>query len=114
MSGITRGHSCSLCQRRKVRCDKQKPCANCVKAKVECTVASSQPRGRRRLAKLPEKALIERLKKYEEFMSQHGLNFGSILDGGDEIRSLNYDPSCANTPSSDNTPTQDQKVDNER
>lgn len=75
---------------------------------------SPQPRGRRRPAKLAEKALVDRLKKYEEFMSQHGLNFGSILDGGDEIRNLDYDSSSVNTLSSGQTPIQGQKVDNER
>jgi hypothetical protein len=82
---ITRGHSCILCQQRKVRCDQQKPCANCVKAQVDCKVIPPQPPKRRRKKKLQERDLVARLKKYEELMSQHGLNFESILDGHDDV-----------------------------
>ena len=74
---LTRGHSCVLCQQRKVRCDKQKPCANCVKAQVECRVVPPQP-PRRRKKKPHERDLIDRLRKYESLLSQHGVNFDPI------------------------------------
>ncbi|KAB8270239.1 fungal-specific transcription factor domain-containing protein [Aspergillus minisclerotigenes] len=66
MSNLTRGHSCVLCQQRKVRCDQQKPCANCVKAQVEY--------------------LIDRLRKYEALMSQHGISFDSYCATDDMLR----------------------------
>ncbi|EFX03967.1 c6 zinc finger domain containing protein [Grosmannia clavigera kw1407] len=71
---LTRGHSCVLCQQRKVRCDKNKPCANCVKAQVECRVVPPQP-PRRRKKKPHERELVERLRKYESLLSQHGVRF---------------------------------------
>lgn len=74
---LTRGHSCVLCQQRKVRCDKNKPCANCVKAGVECKVVPPQP-PRRRKKKPHERELIDRLKKYESLLSQHGVDFEPI------------------------------------
>ncbi|KAJ9149031.1 C6 zinc finger domain-containing protein [Pleurostoma richardsiae] len=74
---LTRGHSCVLCQQRKVRCDKNKPCANCVKAQVECKVVPPQP-PRRRKKKPHERELVERLKKYESLLAQHGVNFEPI------------------------------------
>lgn len=74
---LTRGHSCVLCQQRKVRCDKNKPCANCVKAGVECKVVPPQP-PRRRKKKPHERDLIDRLKKYETLLSQHGVDFEPI------------------------------------
>ena len=74
---LTRGTSCVLCQQRKVRCDKNKPCANCVKAGVECRVIPPQP-PRRRKKRLQEKDLIERLKKYELLLSEHGVKFDAI------------------------------------
>ena len=77
---LTRGTSCVLCQQRKVRCDKNKPCANCVKAKVECRVIPPQP-PRRRKKRLHEKDLIDRLKKYENLLTKHGIEFDAI--GGD-------------------------------
>jgi hypothetical protein len=69
---ITRGHSCILCQQRKVKCDRQKPCSNCLKARAECIPsAPSQPRRRRK--KLSETDLATRLKKYEQLLRTHGV-----------------------------------------
>ena len=87
---LKRGHSCVLCQQRKVRCDQQKPCANCVRAQVECGVVPPQP-VRRRKKKLHERDLVERLKKYESLMIQNGINFDSVLEGGDENADLDTD-----------------------
>ncbi|KAK3368934.1 fungal-specific transcription factor domain-containing protein [Lasiosphaeria ovina] len=103
---LTRGHSCVLCQQRKVRCDKQKPCANCVKAQVECRVVPPQP-PRRRKKKPHERDLIDRLRKYESLLSQHGVNFDPIahdlkaLDHADDVADLEQDLSGLKTsPSS--------------
>ena len=74
---LTRGTSCVLCQQRKVRCDKNKPCANCVKARVECRVVPPQP-PRRRKKRLQERDLIERLRKYEGLLSDNNIKFDSI------------------------------------
>lgn len=81
---LTRGHSCVLCQQRKVRCDKNKPCANCVKAGVDCKVVPPQP-PRRRKKKPQERDLIDRLRKYESLLSKHGVDFEPI---GHAFRSL--------------------------
>lgn len=82
---LTRGTSCVLCQQRKVRCDKNKPCANCVKARVECRVIAPQP-PRRRKKRLQERDLIDRLKRYETLLSEHGVKFDAI---GPDLRSDN-------------------------
>ncbi|TDZ53157.1 Aurofusarin cluster transcription factor aurR2 [Colletotrichum trifolii] len=74
---LTRGTSCVLCQQRKVRCDKNKPCANCVKARVECRVIPPQP-PRRRKKRLQERDLVDRLKKYEALLSENGVKFDPI------------------------------------
>jgi len=69
---ITRGHSCVLCAQRKVKCDRQKPCSNCIKARAECIPAApSLPRRRRR--KLTEIDLAARLRKYEHLLKTHGI-----------------------------------------
>lgn len=69
---ITRGHSCILCQQRKVRCDRQKPCSNCIKARAECVPSAPiQPRRRRR--KLTETDLVGRLRRYEHLLKSHGV-----------------------------------------
>ncbi|CAJ2512382.1 Uu.00g053970.m01.CDS01 [Anthostomella pinea] len=74
---VTRGHSCVLCQQRKVRCDKRKPCSNCVKAGVDCRIVPPQP-PRRRKKRVPERDLVERLRKYEALLSQNGIDFDSL------------------------------------
>ncbi|KAL5085294.1 fungal-specific transcription factor domain-containing protein [Trichoderma sp. SZMC 28011] len=94
---LTRGTSCVLCQQRKVRCDRNKPCANCVKAGAECRVIPPQP-PRRRRKKLQEKDLLERLRKYETLLAQNGVKFDAIdpdyrADGnlGDDVDELETD-----------------------
>jgi hypothetical protein len=82
---LTRGTSCVLCQQRKVRCDKNKPCANCVKARVECRVIPPQP-PRRRKKRLQEKDLIDRLRKYESLLTENGVKFDSI---GHDLKVVN-------------------------
>lgn len=77
LAKLTRGHSCLLCQQRKVRCDRQKPCANCVRARVECRVVPPQP-PRRRKKKPQERDLVNQLRKYEALLSQHGISFDPI------------------------------------
>lgn len=98
---LTRGHSCVLCQQRKVRCDKNKPCANCVKAGVECKVVPPLP-PRRRKKKPHERELIDRLRKYESLLNQHGVDFEPIgqtlrpSDPGaiDEVDELEHGSKC--------------------
>ena len=43
-----RSHSCVLCQQRKVKCDRNDPCAGCIKAGVECVASVPAPPGRRK------------------------------------------------------------------
>ncbi|KAL7789539.1 fungal-specific transcription factor domain-containing protein [Trichoderma ceciliae] len=106
---LTRGTSCVLCQQRKVRCDKNKPCANCVKAGAECRVIPPQP-PRRRKKRLQEKDLLERLRKYESLLVQHGVKFDAIdpdykADGGpgDDVDELENDFESLKTSPDANT-----------
>ncbi|KAI0147642.1 hypothetical protein GGR57DRAFT_476225 [Xylariaceae sp. FL1272] len=64
-----RNQACILCKQRHVRCDKTKPCSNCVKADVECRVVPSQP-PRRQSINTSEEDHIERLRTYEALVSQ--------------------------------------------
>jgi hypothetical protein len=67
----TRVLACVLCQQRKVRCDREFPCANCVRAQVQC-VPATQVRRRRRY---PEKDLLERVRRYEDLLRQNNIQF---------------------------------------
>lgn len=98
---LTRGTSCVLCQQRKVRCDKNKPCSNCVKAGVDCRVVPPAP-PRRRKKRLQERDLIERLKKYEDLLRDNNVKFesidfdargeGELDDLGDDFEGLKTTP----------------------
>ena len=78
---ITRGHSCILCQTRKVKCDKKKPsCSNCLKARAEC-VPSAPTVPRRRRRKLSEQDLAARLRRYEHLLKKHGVK----LEDDDDV-----------------------------
>lgn len=93
---LKRGHSCVLCQQRKVRYDQQKPCANCVRAQVECGVVAPQP-VRRRKKKLHERDLVERPQKHEILMAQNGIDFDSVLDSREVAHYEEYRTSYATT-----------------
>jgi len=64
--------ACALCQRRKVRCDRQNPCQNCVKAGERCTPAML---GRPRRRRLPERILLEHIRHCETLLGNHGIDF---------------------------------------
>ncbi|KAH8895409.1 hypothetical protein GQ53DRAFT_715071 [Thozetella sp. PMI_491] len=67
-------HACSLCARRKVKCDKGDPCSNCRKAEVECIYDPPVPyRPRKRAG---DEELLGRLAAYEDLMRRHNIDFG--------------------------------------
>ena len=72
-------YSCVVCTARKVRCSKEKPCNNCIKAGISCEVAPPPP-PRRRKRKLDERELVRKLARYEELMSKNGLDYHSADD----------------------------------
>ena len=78
LTKITRGHSCLLCQQRKVKCDRQKPCSNCIKAQAKC-VPSTPSLPRRRKRKLTEIDLAAKLRKYEHLLKIHGVNINEDI-----------------------------------
>lgn len=89
---ITRGHSCVLCQQRKVKCDRQKPCANCLKARAEC-VPSAPTVPRRRRRKFSEQDLAARLRRYEHLLRKNGIKFDDDEDGPEEAPATPQAPS---------------------
>ncbi|KKK25407.1 hypothetical protein P175DRAFT_0521416 [Aspergillus ochraceoroseus IBT 24754] len=66
-------HACSLCARRKVKCDKGDPCSNCHKAQAQCLYeAPNSYRPRKRAA---DEDLIAQLARYENLMRKHNVDF---------------------------------------
>lgn len=65
--------ACVLCQRRKIKCDRKLPCANCVRACTQCVPAVVGERQRRR--RFPERDLLDRLRHYESMLRQNNIDF---------------------------------------
>lgn len=81
---------------------------NCQKAGVECRVVPPAP-PRRRKKRLQEKDLLERLRKYERLLNEHGIEFDAIgqdsrLDDveelGDDFEGLRTSAEASPPPSS--------------
>ncbi|OHF03889.1 fungal specific transcription factor [Colletotrichum orchidophilum] len=65
--------ACSLCARRKIKCDKSEPCSNCTKAHAQCQYEGpAPPRPRKRAA---DEELLARLASYEDLMRKHKVDF---------------------------------------
>lgn len=65
--------ACVLCQQRKVKCDRNFPCANCTKNQAQCVPATLARRRRRR--RFPERDLLDRLHTYEDLLRQNNIAF---------------------------------------
>jgi len=72
--------ACVLCQQRKVKCDRKFPCANCIKSRSQCVPSTLAQRQRRR--RFPERALLERLRKYEDLLQQNNIVFEPLHKAG--------------------------------
>ncbi|KAH7417597.1 hypothetical protein BKA64DRAFT_304066 [Cadophora sp. MPI-SDFR-AT-0126] len=80
-SDATRKHPCVLCQQRKVKCDRNEPCANCVKARMECISPTTLP-PKKRKKRFPEAELLARLRRYEDHLRAYGADIDAINAGG--------------------------------
>ncbi|KAL8746716.1 MAG: hypothetical protein Q9190_001309 [Brigantiaea leucoxantha] len=65
--------SCVTCRKRKVRCDKGHPCANCNRAGIEC-IFPGPGRAPRRSRKPPDTELLARLRRLEGVVQNLGKN----------------------------------------
>ena len=65
--------ACAICQQRKVKCDRNFPCANCIRSGVQCVGPPLAPRQRKR--RFPERHLLDRLRHYEELLRQNRIEF---------------------------------------
>ena len=72
-----RALACVLCAQRKLKCDRNTPCANCVKSRTQCLASTPRPLGRRK-RKFPEQQLLERLRKYEDLLRKNNIAFEAL------------------------------------
>ena len=66
--------ACVLCQQRKVKCDRNFPCANCTRANTQCVPAATQSLRQRR-RRFPERELLDRLRHYESLLRENNVAF---------------------------------------
>ncbi|EGU80027.1 hypothetical protein FOXB_09466 [Fusarium oxysporum f. sp. conglutinans Fo5176] len=62
--------SCVFCRQRKVKCDRQKPCSNCLCANNECSYPAGRGRAAKRLTQTLDTRLVDRLQKLENIIQQ--------------------------------------------
>jgi Fungal Zn(2)-Cys(6) binuclear cluster domain len=80
--GLEAKYSCLVCHKRKVKCDRGRPCSNCTRNNVECEYRAP-PAPRRRKKRGIDPALAEKLRRYEEQLRRSGVELdedGEIID----------------------------------
>ncbi|KAK4210821.1 activator of stress genes 1 [Rhypophila decipiens] len=80
----TRILACVLCQHRKIKCDRNFPCANCTKANVKCTPSTPAPARKRRR---PNQDLQERLARCEELLKEYATEKPDLLERNQQLQS---------------------------
>ena len=70
-TGLLNPRSCTICRRRKVKCDKKQPCSNCVKAHSVC-VFPAPGRAPRKPRKPQDAELMDRLRRLEGVVQSLG------------------------------------------
>lgn len=74
-------HPCILCQSRKIKCDRNDPCANCTRAHLECVFAAT-PLLQKRKKRFPEAELLARIRRYEQQLQEYGADIDAINRDG--------------------------------
>ncbi|OQD70994.1 hypothetical protein PENPOL_c001G10279 [Penicillium polonicum] len=64
--------SCGFCRSRKIKCDRQKPCANCLRAGSECVYPAGPGRAPKRPRRAPDKHVLDRLAHLEVLVRRLG------------------------------------------
>lgn len=74
---IRNQHSCVICARRKIRCDKQSPCSSCFKSQAVCTYRTPVPSQRHR-RRLTQGDLLSRIQELEALLHDHRIPFDRL------------------------------------
>jgi hypothetical protein len=67
-------HSCATCARRKVKCDKLRPCSNCSRSQSECVYRASSMSQRHRKRPADED-LLSKISEYEDLLHKNNVKF---------------------------------------
>lgn len=83
---ITRGHSCLACQRRKIRCNGQRPCSACLKFRRECVAKGPTVSRERRVKAQPKDEVLTRLQRCESLLRKYGVDIDAEINESSEVR----------------------------
>ena len=95
--------ACVLCQQRKVKCDRQSPCSNCIRSHAQCVPAATLVLRQRR-RRFPERELLDRLRHYESLLRHSNIAFEPLhkdFSTTDKKKSLNTDKEARGYDSQD-------------
>lgn len=106
IGGGRKRRSCLVCSRRKVKCDKQKPCTSCVKSGIECVFPITAP-NRPKAETAPELTeMLQRLEKAVQSLGHNGVNsFEAMPTSGQDPLAHGRSPQINTPPSSVTTAT---------
>lgn len=68
--------ACVQCQTRKLKCNRQFPCARCLKSGTTCVPATAV--GKNRKKRFAERELLERLRRYEDLLRANNIAFDAL------------------------------------
>ena len=84
--------SCLACRLRKVRCDRQTPCSNCIKAEAPCSFVPPV-RGKRKRIKPAREGLHAKVKRYEDMLRAYGAKIEPSSESDESDAELTAVPS---------------------
>ncbi|KAF3074184.1 Transcription factor vrtR1 [Trichoderma lentiforme] len=70
-------HSCIACARRKVKCDRLKPCSSCSRSQAACVYRAPVPSQRHR-KRLSRRDLLSKIQELEAILDNHGIPFDGL------------------------------------
>ena len=99
-----RSHSCALCHKRKVKCDKKDPCTYCVTRNIVCVPVVQADSGMKK-RRFPEAELLARLRRYEAALKSFGADVDALRYGNTsssttraiDTRAANQEPAMQGT-----------------
>lgn len=62
--------SCVVCRQRKVKCDRQQPCSNCVRSACACVYPTGRGRAPKRARRVADAQLVEKLARLETIVQR--------------------------------------------
>ncbi|OJJ31303.1 hypothetical protein ASPWEDRAFT_62525 [Aspergillus wentii DTO 134E9] len=80
----THPRSCTVCRQRKVKCDRQRPCTNCIRNGADCLYPPGPGRAPKRPRRVADTRVLDRLSRMEKIVKQ----FQSQAEGSNNMNTV--------------------------